>query len=319
MKRMINISNYEGDLGRFDGEADLRDFLKKYDCDGYELLTVAGAPDCAIPHDLVPGVHLTGLNSWMDLWLGNEDRLLKEYDNWETVEQTFGGRDKEALIRLIRKDLDLAKKVQAEYVVFHVCEVKLGESITYDFDYTDEEVIDAVCDWVNELLDGQDYDFYFLLENLWWPGLTLTRPEITERLMNGIHYNKKGIMLDTGHLLHTNLDIATQEEGVEYILKHLKAHGELVKYIKGIHLNQSLTGDVVKKMLADPIHLADSYYDRWCQLFSYIFQIDTHQPFTAAGVKDIIQYVNPEFLTMELISDSREEHEKMLQAQVRAL
>ena len=57
-------------------------------------------------------------------------------------------------------------------------------------------------------------------------------------------------MLDTGHFLHTNLDLKTQEEGVDYLNQMLDAHGDLVSYIKGIHLQQSLTGDYVKEWLS---------------------------------------------------------------------
>lgn len=80
------------------------------------------------------------------------------------------------------------------------------------------------------------------MENLWWPGFTFTSPQMTQKLMDGIHYEKKGIMLDTGHLLHTNLDLRNQREGIAYIQKQLEEHGELCSWIKGIHLNQSLTG-----------------------------------------------------------------------------
>ena len=49
-------------------------------------------------------------------------------------------------------------------------------------------------------------------------------------------------MLDTGHLIHTNTDIKTQQDAVDYINTVLDKHDELSSYIKGIHLNQSLSG-----------------------------------------------------------------------------
>ena len=88
------------------------------------------------------------------------------------------------------------------------------------------------------------------MENLWWPGLTMTRPEITERLLAQVHYPRKGIMLDTGHLMHTNLDLSTEEEAIDYVLEQIGKHGKMVSYIRGMHLNQSLTGSYVKEFLS---------------------------------------------------------------------
>ena len=102
----------------------------------------------------------------------------------------------------------------------------------------------------------------FLMENLWWPGLTLTRPEITRRLLDKIHYPKKGIMLDTGHLMHTNLELAAQEEAVDYILDMVRAHSDMIPYMKGIHLNQSLTGQYVKDLLKKRDEMPKTHKER---------------------------------------------------------
>ena len=48
-------------------------------------------------------------------------------------------------------------RVGAEYVVFHVVPVDDEEGFTYQGKHTDREVIDAAADFINELLDGQEY------------------------------------------------------------------------------------------------------------------------------------------------------------------
>lgn len=315
MKRMINLTDSPDDLKRFHGDQDLLAFCHKFECDGYEYMNIGLNDTCKIPAEQVIGVHLISFNAWMDLWMENEEALIREYDNMDTVEEVFGGRTREALLQKFQKNLDFAQSVNAEYVVFHVSEVKIQESLTYQFDYTDEEVIQAVCQMVNSLLDDKNYKFYFLMENLWWPGFTFTNPRMTQMLMDGIHYGKKGIMLDTGHLLHTNPDIKDLGEGVAYIQKQLDEHGELCSWIKGIHLNQSLTGEVVKEMQKAEIAWKDRYYERWSQIFTYIFQIDLHLPFTDPQVPGLVKQISPLFLTYEFISRSREEHEMLLAGQ----
>ena len=215
--------------------------------------------------------------------------------------------DRQKLIEGYRRDLDYATRMGAEYVVFHVVQVDDEEGITYKLKHTDREVIEEAADFINELLDGQKYDFWFLMENLWWPGLTFLHPEDTQILLDRVHYEKKGFMLDTGHFLHTNLDLETQEEGVTYIQKMLDAHRNMMSYIKGIHLQQSLTGDYVKKWLQSAHELPKDPMERFCKVYEHIFQIDRHEPFTAEGVEDLVRRIDPLYVTYEYITRSREE------------
>ena len=52
----------------------------------------------------------------------------------------------------------------------------------------------------------------------------LLLPKANRALISQVHYGKKGFMLDTGHYLHTNLDLQTQDEAVEYL------HGRGIDY-----------------------------------------------------------------------------------------
>ena len=94
-------------------------------------------------------------------------------------------------------------------------------------------------------LDGETGTFEFLMENQWWPGFTMTDPDQTAYLLDAVRYPRKGIMLDTGHLLNTNPDLHSEGEGVAYIHSILDAHGDLCRYIRGFHFNLSLSGDYV--------------------------------------------------------------------------
>ena len=180
-------------------------------------------------------------------------------------------------------------------------------------------MIDAACEIINEALDGADDSVALLLENLWLPGLRFTRPEITKRLLDGVKYPNKGLMLDTGHVLHNDLDIRTQEEGVAYIHRLLDAHGDLCRAIRGVHLNQSLTGDYCREIMAHPPEMGETYPKRSEQMFYHAFAVDKHLPFTGAGIKELIDRIAPEYLTFEFITESREQHEAYLKAQKRAL
>ena len=299
MKFQMNITTSYDDVCRFFSADDLKSFYKSHGCDGLEVMPLDNydpadlelpipPEECSlIRSSMVRGVHCCCLGDWMD-------------------------KDREELIRHYRKDLDYAKWMGAEYVVFHVVQVNDEEGFTYVMQHEDREVLTAAASFINELLEGQDYDFWFLMENLWWPGLNFLSPEDTRYLLERVHYEKKGFMLDTGHFLHTNLDLKTQEEGVDYLNQMLDAHGDLVSYIKGIHLQQSLTGDYVKEWLSTRHELPEDPSERFCKVYEHIFKIDKHEPFTAEGVPAMVQRIQPLYVTYEYITRSREELGKYL-------
>ena len=284
MKFQMNFTTSYDDVIRFGSAEELQQFYTEHGCTGYSTKDAPdvylSAEECPlIRPEMVTGVHCCCSGDWI-------------------------ASDRQKLIEGYRRDLDYATRMGAEYVVFHVVQVDDEEGITYKLKHTDREVIEEAADFINELLDGQKYDFWFLMENLWWPGLTFLHPEDTQILLDRVHYEKKGFMLDTGHFLHTNLDLETQEEGVTYIQKMLDAHRNMISYIKGIHLQQSLTGDYVKKWLQSAHELP---MERFCKVYEHIFQIDQHEPFTAEGVEDLVRRIDPLYVTYEYITRSREE------------
>ena len=46
-------------------------------------------------------------------------------------------------------------RLGAEYVVFHVSDVSMEECFTYRFSHTNNQVIDAALELINELLPGK--------------------------------------------------------------------------------------------------------------------------------------------------------------------
>lgn len=294
MKITINFSISEDDTMRYRSSSDLRRFYQQYGCSGLEVMPLESTRCPLIATDMAVGVHACCITDWMDL---DQKQLLNHY--W--------------------KNLDYAKNMHAEYVVFHVTQVSYEESLTYVMRHTNEEVIDAAIDFINRLLDGQHYHFHFLMENLWWPGLTFEDPALTRRLLDGVHYPKKGLMLDTGHFMNTNINLKTPEDALNYLNKMLDRHEDLIPMIKGIHLNQSLSGTYVHDYLnhkqvpcSDPHKLA-------AQAFTHIFRMDQHQPFTVPGVSKFIKRIHPLYVTLEYITANRKEHSAFLKDGVTAL
>lgn len=324
--RSMNFSVYGGMLDRYKDSDDIRQSLEKNGLNGLEVILAGESDQGKIQPDMVNGVHLYFHIFWMDWWLGNYERLDEEFESREQWIEYFGGMDREVYLNALRSDLAYAEEVGAKYVVFHVSEVTLRESYVYQYRYTDEEVIDASLEVINMLLDEREYSFDFLVENLWWSGLTMKDAALTKKLVDGMHTEKKGILLDTGHYMNTNCELKTAEEGVAYLHEMLDRHEEqgLLPYFKGIHLHMSLSGEYVKKQRREwaenPMNFDEiPFYELYRLAYTHACDIDLHQPFLGEGVKELVERIDPQYITFELQPETREEYESYAQAQSRLL
>lgn len=319
MKTVMNITTCSEDTGRYQNPEDLRHFYRSFGLDGLEVLEVG--PDeqgLILPADTV-GVHLKYYSSWMDLWTGNVARLLAEYQDLDTVRTVYGGTDRSALLDAYRRNLRFANTLKPEYLVFHVSECTMAESMRHQYYYTDEQVCDAAAQLLNTVTGEIEGQPWLLLENLWYRGLTMERPQMVQRLLEQVQYPKTGIMLDTGHLMHTNRELQTIDEAVDY-LHHILDQYDDLHFIKGIHLHQSLTGAFAKECMAHWEPLPGTYHEQMWDIMGRIFRLDTHQPFRSHRIHEILNRLpGLEFLCLEQISGTREEHGRNLALQMQFL
>lgn len=312
MKIQINMTDSDEDVKRFSSRDELCQLLDGYD--GIELMHLQKDRSLLLTPDLVVGYHMVFPEYWLDFWRGDQEACRNEFDTLENAFHYYSGNTPDALVRKIRAEYENAVSCGAEYMVLHVSDASIFEEITGRYKYSDTEVIAGFCELVNESLKGLDGP-WLLMENLWQPGLNFQDPDITAKLMESIHYPKKGIMLDTGHLMHTEPSLRTQKEAVQYIHRRLDEHGSLCRYIKGVHLHQSLTGPVMRQYTKHPPALAATYEERLAQLFDYVFRVDLHKPLVGEGTAQLIDRISPDYLTFEFITRSLEEHKRMLKRQ----
>jgi sugar phosphate isomerase/epimerase len=302
------------DLPRYRNNQDLKQFYREHHLDGLELMEGGMDEAGIITADDTIGIHLKYFHDWIGLWRGDMRAVLDEHGTMEMVEQVFGGLTRDALIESYRKNLRFARNYSPEYVVFHVSNVSLDQCVTRTARYTDEEVIEAVIELINSVFTGDD-DFMLLFENLWWTGLTMTRPEITVRLLEGIRYKKKGVMLDIGHLLNTNTSLRSIDEGIDYINKILDTYADL-GFIKGIHLHQSLSGEYAEDVMRNPVHAAGTYIEKAIALQNHILKLDNHKPFTSKRIGAVLERISPDYVVLEFITANREEHSRYIREQL---
>ena len=301
---MIQTINYPLSkycIDRDGGWALLASRVKALGLDGIEAIVDPDdlADDC--PDELIAGYHMVFYPDWVDFWRQDEKKLLDKFHSWEMVEQIYRGTKPEQLMQQFKDDLAYGVKRRAPYMVFHVSDVSLEESYTYRWLHTNKEVLDAAIEFINELLKGVEPTFDFLIENQWWPGFTFTEPAETEYILSRIDYPRKGIMLDTGHLMSSNTALRTQKEAVAYILAQIAKHGELAKAVRGMHFHQSLSGAYVRSHTGKlPDDFPTEYFKAFAYTYPHIEAIDRHRPWTEPDCARIIEAVEPRYLTHEL-------------------
>ena len=97
----------------------------------------------------------------------------------------------------------------------------------------------------------------------------------------------------------------------------------------GITLTAVLPGDTrtgftaARQKIDDPENLYQGRIarsvQRMEQVYAHAFACDQHRPFTCPGVREFVDWIDPEYLTFEFISRSRAEQEAMLREQIAAL
>lgn len=316
MLKIINLSTYKFDMDRYENNREnINKFLKNHKVDAIELLAPLGYEEELISKDIIKGVHLKHYPMWLDFWNGNKEGLLEDFNSVEDVINFYGGNSKKDIIDHYKKEIKAAESLNAEYAVFHVSHVKLNHCYSYDFTYTDKNVIDSTIELVNEIFKDLDTNINILFENLWWPGLRMVDCELVKYFIENIEYENKGFMLDTGHLLNTNLNINTEEEGIDFLIDTVNNLGGLKKYIKGIHLSKSISSKYVKEQISKFSNTSKKIDVFNEEVYFHVAKIDEHKPFTNKKIKDLVDMINPKYLVYEFITTSLEELSKYINIQ----
>jgi len=314
MLQLVNLSNYRTDLDLIGNNAgELEALLGRHDLDGIEMMFCDSWDAAVHRKEWIHGVHLRFWPSWLDFWRGDYNELLRQFDSKENIIACYGGLRRQDWLQLYRENICQAKQAEAKYLVWHICHNRLEEVFDWRFSASDREVVEAAIEVINAVADEIPPDMTVLFENLWWPGLTLLDKNLLAMLLEKVKHPHIGIMLDTGHLMNTNQELQSEEEGIEYIMDILASLGEYRCYIRGIHLHHSLSGEYVKQ--------ARTQGRRQCSLgesISHVMKIDQHLPFSTKQVKRILDWVQPDWLVHEFVQKSPGDWEAKIARQQQA-
>lgn len=307
MKKLLNISDFPND------DENLRmmeKYQKKYNFDGFEIIKFDLEKDSSKLKDKIIGYHMRFFPMWLDIYLGKYNMIKEKFSDKMDRFYWCGGDTKEDVITYYKKDLQRAKELGVEYVVFHACYVDDDGSLTYQFPYTDKEVLEGVVSLINDVFKNEDFQFTLLLENLWWAGLKLNSKSEMKLLLNKIEYKNIGFILDTSHMLNTNFNLKNLDEGIDYIIENIDKMEELKQYIYGVHLSWSLSGDYVSKMIEKHRKSQEEREKAKKKIYEYVGQIDYHYPFEDNRIMKVLNKLSLKWLVYEFLYYNDEELEE---------
>jgi len=116
-------------------------------------------------------------------------------------------------------------------------------------------------------------------------------------------------------MINNNRDIKNSKEGIEYIKKNIEKIGEYKNLIYGMHLNYSLSGEYVNKVIKENKEKNLNIEEIMNNVYQHVGSIDYHDPFEDKEIIDVINSLPIEYLVFELIGDTREELEDKIQRQ----
>lgn len=251
--------------------------------------------------ELTIGVHLEYWSYWIDFWWNNQQRLDYIFESNEEKKHYYKAQNIYEWIEYIKKNITLALNLKPQYLVWHVSEANVQEIFTYNFYYNDRQVLLATSEVFNEVAKIIPDNVLILFENLWWPGLRLNSMENVVYFFEKLKHNNVGIMLDTGHLMNTNINLTSELEASIFIKDIVNNLGSFASLIKGVHLNCSLSGQYQKKIIEQQFKFCE--FDKH-RLWEHITKIDKHEIFQTKAPSFLIDYIQPQYVVHELAYDN---------------
>ena len=309
MEHLFGISAYQFDLDTYGGMHEAIRKVMNAGGDGVELLTGYFQPDAAFK-GVAKGIHLPYATDWYSVWTGDTGYI--DHMDDDGARYMSYGRDRDEMVHTLVSAIGHASVLSPAYGVFHASNVRMGEVMGFTYSDKNEDVLRAVAELLNRTAasfpEGEP-PFTIVLENLWWPGLTMTDDIGFRILDDALEFSNWGLCLDTGHLMNSLGHCRYEEEGIRDVLDTVRSYpAEMKDKIHVVHLHMSLSADHRERCIRDPVRpVTVTDGDMMSRAYEHVCKIDQHRPFTDTSCKEIVRTVSPKYLTHEISAPSASE------------
>ena len=189
MLELTNLSNADCDVEKVleNDAGTIPAIVREHGLDGIEFMICGPWDRVMHPPQYIKGVHLLFWPCWLDFWRGNRAVLLSEFGSEENIRAYYGSLDVGDWVEAWKRNLRQAALCHPHYVVFHVAHNRTSEMYTREFSASDEDVIRATAELVNQITSELPQGCRLLFENLWWRGLTFRQPYLAAMLLEQVN------------------------------------------------------------------------------------------------------------------------------------
>lgn len=210
------------------------------------------------------------------------------------------GRSREDAISNLAQAIEVASSLDPPYGVLHASNVDLPEIFNRKQTRPDRYVLKEFCEFVNTVaarFPKGEPPIRLQMENLWWPGLRLVDDRGFRILERDLEFDNWGICLDTGHLMSC-LPTTSEVDGIDRLLKVFDGYpSDLLERIGTVHLHWSASYEY--RMSFDERSI-DNLEDALPQMTEHVKAIDRHLPFSDPRCRELIDALDPEYVTHEM-------------------
>ncbi|MCL2142831.1 MAG: sugar phosphate isomerase/epimerase [Methanomassiliicoccaceae archaeon] len=309
MEHLFSISAYQFDLDGYGGTQEAIRRIYDAGADGIELLTGYFSPDTAFRGN-AKGVHLPYATDWYSVWDGDTGYIDMVSD--DNIRYRSYGRNRGDMAIAVKDAIVHASPLSPAYGVFHASNARMDEVMGFTHRDRNEDIVKAVAELLNEAVrhfPGGEPPFKIALENLWWPGLTMTDDSGFRMLSDSLNFDNWCLCLDTGHLMNRLGNCRHEEESIKDIVSIVKKYPRDMKdKIDVMHLHMSLSADYRDECVRHPAKFEiTNDNDMIRKAYEHVCRIDQHRPFTSGMCTDIVSILRPEYVTHEISAPAPEE------------
>ncbi|MDR2866738.1 MAG: sugar phosphate isomerase/epimerase [Methanomassiliicoccaceae archaeon] len=302
MRHLFSISAYDFDINEYGGASEAVRRMKEAGADGAELLTGYFDPDPVIG-SFAEGIHLPYATDWYSAWSGDTGYIDMVSD--ENIRYRSYGRSREDMVITLREAMIHASSVSPAYGVLHASNTRMDEVMGFAYRDKDEDVLHALADLMNRAVssfDGGEPPFRIVFENIWWPGLRMTDDSGYDTLLGSLDFDNWGLCLDTGHLMNCLAGCRYEEESIDDVLRIIGSYPQEMRgRIDVVHLHMSLSAEYRDECITRPKTYDVTNDDEMIsKAYEHVCKIDQHRPFSSRRCTEIVDALNPEYVTHEI-------------------
>lgn len=288
-----------------DGWEGLRRFCADHCLAGVELLASGASVGNAPPPELIRGIHLRSLGSWLPLVgldVPNYGAGGRRYAQAASYAQLVAERVAE---------LREAATFLPQYVVWHACYTPMPQVFGGPRQLESESFLRHLARLVTDVCDAWNPPFRICLENAWGVGLDFGNPEAAAEFLQSMQGLPVGLTLDIGHHLNARPHLATAEDACAELTRVAAGLWRVGAGVEVLHLHWT------PPQLRPPGLPAPDEAPADADLF-FPLQ-DQHRPLECPDLRQAVAAVAPKVVVHEMGAMSLAQHDEWLRRQRAAM